>query len=162
MVWRWKCWIAVSKLVSLNFDCAIMFTFELSKRMNPFIPQLWVKYYHYCSSTRMLLALDHSQKLICHQTKKPHTHTHIYIYIYIFNGLHSLSKTTLEKSEWPFYFGLNNQRYRIKSMDNSKLILIELLCSCLVLVSFFFVGCIEKKKKKKSVGSFGLWLNCYC
>ena len=36
------------------------------KGMNPFIPKIWVKYHHYCSSTRMALALDKSRGLICH------------------------------------------------------------------------------------------------
>ena len=43
----------------------------LRKVSNPLFPQLWVKLYHSCSSTRMVLALHYPWKLICCQPKKP-------------------------------------------------------------------------------------------
>ena len=53
--------------VSTDSSHAIAFTFRLmplGKVLTPLYPQLWVKYYHYCPSTRMVLALNNPWRLI--------------------------------------------------------------------------------------------------
>ena len=65
MAYELTCWMA-----SLNFSCAITFTFRLISLAKVWIhsalPLLWVKWYHYSFYTHA------------------HTYTHIYMYIYIY------------------------------------------------------------------------------
>ena len=66
-------------VLSLNFNCSNAFTLcqkPLGNIWNPLPPQLWVKYYYYCS-TGMPLALNNPQRLICHKTNKSNQ---VYIY----------------------------------------------------------------------------------
>ena len=51
-------------VVSLNSSRAITFTFGLIS-MNPLTLQLWIKLYHCCSSTNIVLSLNNPRRLIC-------------------------------------------------------------------------------------------------
>ena len=59
-----------SLLASSDSGCFIAFTFGLipSRKVRTFLllPELWVLSYHYCSSTRLKLALNNPRRLICH------------------------------------------------------------------------------------------------
>ena len=64
-----NCDVSKFKLQSRNY---IHFqTNTIGKDINSLIPQLWLKIYHYCSSTKMDLALHNPWRLICHWKKKP-------------------------------------------------------------------------------------------
>ena len=54
--------------VKLVFTFGLIF---LGMVLTPLSFQLWVKRYHYCSSTWIDLALNNPQRLICHKTKTP-------------------------------------------------------------------------------------------
>ena len=43
----------------------------------------------------------------------------------LFTGIHMLPKKYVEKTEWLFYFRLNNYRHRYKSLNQNILILVE-------------------------------------
>ena len=63
----WVGWVSMKLLTSW---IATTFTCELKPLGKAFF-ELWVRWNHNCSSTRMALVLDNPWRLICHWTKKP-------------------------------------------------------------------------------------------
>ena len=63
------CSIVLNKF-KLQSRYYIHFRTTLEKGNGFFIPQLWVKQYLYCSSTKIPLALNNPLRLICFYTKK--------------------------------------------------------------------------------------------
>ena len=66
MIKAMDCGIVVSEFVFQSRYYVHFRANTIAKGMNTLFPQLWVKYYHYCPSKRMALALNNLQRLICH------------------------------------------------------------------------------------------------
>ena len=76
-----KRWTVGSWYANSNSSCTITSTFgqiPLGKVWAPLSSQQWVKYYHYCSSKRMGLALNSPRRLICHKNKQIETETNAF------------------------------------------------------------------------------------
>ena len=63
MVKAMDCGIVVSEFVLQSRYSVHFQANTLGKGMNPISSQLWVKYYHYCSSRRIALALNNLKKV---------------------------------------------------------------------------------------------------